>query len=690
MPLVNPSLPSAGAAAFIEFYGHSYFRLPVGTGTAANAITIDNSGQMNWVLASALNVTPGNFRNHAVVGAQLSNGSRSSGGFARPLAEINPSRKLGPFIRSGGTYFGCWGINDLGHWGTATTTSDTYMNGLRTFISRARASAVYPAGGGAPWALGANFAAPAAATFQDITGGNATRATVVNSGGTSVATFTIPYGYLGEPIAFAMLTSGAATGGDITLGGTVTGTSGIVGTVITTDSKGVNSTYGIRCIRFTAAANGLTSKNSGQTITLTVTRVSASGELIIDSAWIEASKADPVVVCNQPKLPSRTYTYAVGDLTTVVGTTITSNTANFLTALDATASITETDAQGAFTAGKTISSVTNATTAVLSATAAAAKTNVEVTIGRILNGYKFYSGGSDNANFIAATVASHAAADTDVGTLNGWMTTVVAEFDSMVQIADLDTALGSDAKVPAGLYSYFNTDGLHPNEYGSGVAASVMFQALQRCTAAVTADMVPLEAIAIASPIPGNDRWPRRQIGSVYLAPCSALSTLATFTAIGTLFAIPIVITESGEKWGGAQIEVTTAYSTQTTLRWGVYDDPNWVGYPQNLWKEPTSGGTVATGTTTGVKSLTALNWTMEPGLFWIILKSETAGVAGSVRSILGPTPLMPQWLTAGGASAPIGWTITGLAAAVLPNQFPAGATMSTNVPAVGIISAAV
>jgi hypothetical protein len=372
----------------------------------------------------------------------------------------------------------------------------------------------------------------------------------------------------------------------------------------------------------------------------------------------------------------------------VVGTTITSNTANFLTALDAGAAITETDAQGAFTAGKTIASVTNATTAVLSATAAAAKTNVEVTIARILSGYKFYGGGGDNANFIAATVASHAAADTDIGTLNGWMSTVVAEFDSMVQIADLDTPLGSDTNVPSNLYSYFNTDGLHPNEYGSGVAAAAMFQALQRCASPI-ADMTPLETVAVASPIPGNDRWPRRQIGSVYLPECGDLSTLATFTAIGTLFAVPIVITESGEKWGGAQIEVTTAYSTQTTLRWGVYDDPNWIGYPQNLWKEPTSGAPVATGTTTGVKALTALNWTMEPGLFWIILKSETAGVAGSVRSLLGPTSLMPNWSTAGGAACPIAWTLTGLAAAVLPNQFPTGATLATNAPAVGIIAAA-
>lgn len=689
MSYVPGVLPAqAGAAAFIEFYGHSFFRLPVSLGTGIGAIAIDQSGQMNWVLAAALNVTPGNFRNHAVAGAQLTNGSRQGGGFARALAEIQPKRAVGPFVRSGGAYFGCWGINDVGHWSTGTTTANTFKDGLRTFISRARAAAVFPAGGTVAWTRGANFAAPAAATFQDITGGNATRATAIDSSGTSTATFTIPFGYKGEPIAFSFLTSGTATGGDITFGGTVTGTSGITTLVVTTDSLGVNSTYGVKCVRFTAAANGLTSKNSGQTITLKITRVSASGEIIIDSAWIEAFKADPVVVVNCPKLPCRTYTYAVGDLTTVVGTTITSNTANFTTALDAGAAITETDAQGAFTAGKTISSVTNVTTAVLSATAAAAKTNVEVTIARILNGYKFYSGGGDNANFIASTVASHAAADADVVTLNGWMSTVVAEFDSMVQIADLDAAMGSDVNLPSYLESYFATiDGLHPNEYGSAVAAAAMFQALQRCAPSDSGPLVPLETIAISGPISGNDRWPRRQLTQVYMGPFASFSTLATFTAIGTLFAHPIVITESGEKWGAMQIEVSTAFTTQTTLRIGVYDDPNWTGYPQNLWKELTSGGTLATSTTTGVKTSAAMNWWMEPGLYWLVIKSETAGVAGSVRSVLGPTPLMPNWATAGGSAPPIGWTITGLAAAVLPNVFPTGATLSTNIPAIGIIS---
>lgn len=683
IPGVSP--PQPGAASFIECFGHSYMRQPVGLGTTVNSITTDQSGQMSWILASALNVAPSAFRNHAQTASVLCLPQRNQSGFARVLADIQRTRKTYPFVRSGGMYIGMWGINDIGHWGTGTNVANGYKSGLRAFISRARASATYLCTGGTPWTFGAGFTA-AASTFLDFTSGGAIRATATTNAN---ATFTFPLGYKGEPVVFAYLVSAGATGGDITVGGTVAGTSGIIGNVYTTDSGGVNSTYGLRVVRFTSAVNGLSAANAGQTITFTVTRVSASGEIILDSGWIEAFKPDPVVVCNQPRLPARTFVQSIGDVgTTASSATITSNIAAFATATDAGNSITETDAQGAFTAGKTISSVTNATTAVMSATAAATKTNVQVTLNRTLNGYVQYNGGSDNTNFAGATVASHAAADADVATLNGWITSVAAEFDSMVAVADLDSAIGADANLPSYVHTYFALiDGLHPNELGNMKCANAMFDAIETLRASDAVDLSNLELPGIPSYPSGSQRNIRRS-ANVYLPDFGAWGSAYTAVA-GDMFAMPIMITEAAEKWGQAQVHQTNAPATSgSSVRWGVYDDTTMSGYPQNLWKEPTSGGATALGTTSGVKTLSSIGWNMEPGLYWLVLKIDSLGTTASqLNTIIGPCPYLPSWTTSGGTASPIAWKVTGVASGTLPTLFPSGASLVTTAPALGVLT---
>src|ERR1700690_995348 len=142
----------------------------------------------------------------------------------------------------------------------------------------------------------------------------------------AVATFTIPYGYKGEPIAFLFVGTQGATSGIITWGGKITGTSGILTTTTTLNSTTLNA-HGPILVRFTAAANGLSAANAGQTITITATTV--SGTVQIDSAWIEAFKPGPILVANVPTLECRKITYAFGDgVTTGVTTNFTSASAN--------------------------------------------------------------------------------------------------------------------------------------------------------------------------------------------------------------------------------------------------------------------------------------------------------------------------------------------------------------------------
>ena len=89
---------------------------------------------------------------------------------------------------------------------------------------------------------------------------------------------------------------------------------------------------------------------------------------------------------------------------------------------------------------------------------------------RILNaGYALYTPWS----------SSQAGADNDVEVFNTYLTSLVAEFDGMVQIADLDGAL---SKRPAA----FAADGLHPSEWGAAACADAVQAAFQSMASAST------------------------------------------------------------------------------------------------------------------------------------------------------------------------------------------------------------
>jgi hypothetical protein len=146
------------------------------------------------------------------------------------------------------------------------------------------------------------------------------------------------------------------------------------------------------------------------------------------------------------------------------------------------------------------------------------------------------------------------------------------------------------------------------------------------------------------------------------------------------MFAIPIAITEGRERWIQFQVEQTNAPTTSgSSIRWGIYDDVGWTGYPQCLIAEATSGGALALGTTSGMKNSSAtLNQPLDPGLYWIGFKIDALGTTASqLRACNGPNPFMPaaDWV-AGTPSKAMAWRVTGLSAGVLPTTFTTGGTV--------------
>jgi hypothetical protein len=286
--------------------------------------------------------------------------------------------------------------------------------------------------------------------------------------------------------------------------------------------------------------------------------------------------------------------------------------------------------------------------------------------------------------------ASQATADADIANFNTQVTAVQAEFGSMVQIADIDTALNKGVP-PAGstATTLLATDGVHPNEYGAALVTDAILAAVKRLTP--DGSLGDSAQLNIDSPQAAALRSPRIS-GQWYLPEFTAWSTLL-IPAAGWMYAHPFVVTEGRERWIQAQFEVTVAATNAWAVRWGIYDDVNWQAYPQNLVTEWTSGGTLAVTAATGVKQSPvsgagSVNFPPEPGSYWIAFKIDSVGATtlATLRSILGPnTRMMPQWSAAGGNPTNIGYSVSGLAAGALPTTFPTGAAIAQNIPAVGL-----
>jgi hypothetical protein len=285
-----------------------------------------------------------------------------------------------------------------------------------------------------------------------------------------------------------------------------------------------------------------------------------------------------------------------------------------------------------------------------------------------------------STKWTSADSASEAAHDANVVSYNADLLTMTQEFDAMVQIADCDSIVG---KVAAAF-----SDGLHPNEYGAGQIVDAMVAAIDRLSPPVTASS---SSICFNPPSPrvAGRRKPR-VVNNWYTAEYQAIT--GTYTPVaGHMIAIPFEISESREQFNQLSMETAVAGSASGTIRWGIYEDVNWDGYPGELLAgmDISSGGaftiTVATGVKTSATFSTA--FVADPGMYWLVMKIDTAGTGQTYRSITGPNNLMPNLTTTGLgiAGGYVGWLATGVATGVLPGSFPAGAALMQGPPYIGI-----
>lgn len=271
--------------------------------------------------------------------------------------------------------------------------------------------------------------------------------------------------------------------------------------------------------------------------------------------------------------------------------------------------------------------------------------------------------------------ANNAARDADVTTLNGQIATMVAEFDGMVQVVDADRVIGQDATR--------TSDGIHPNEHGGGELVDECVLALSRMTPPATMDSTALSFHPPAIRT-GTQRRPR-PAGYPYTADyATPQSSAVALPAAGTAFWLPFQVTEPRDSYSQFQVELV-AWTSNATIRCGIYDDVDFSGYPQTL-PNLYDFGLMTLTTGAGVKSITpTFAWRPDPGLYWLSFVVVTQGTGVTLRYLqsTSPSPLMPNRPTTGTTAnaAYVAWTATGVSTTALPQRAPTNATLATAAP---------
>jgi hypothetical protein len=271
--------------------------------------------------------------------------------------------------------------------------------------------------------------------------------------------------------------------------------------------------------------------------------------------------------------------------------------------------------------------------------------------------------------------------DDDVDTWNADLRALVSEFDSMVQIADIDSAL---AKI------WYSSDGLHPDERGAARIADAIRSAMRRLTP--TSDS-PTQNLNPSAPRAGGILRPHIS-GRWYTADYTVAS--AATPVAEDLWAIPFWITNARDRMTQFAMQLAaTDNVSPSTIRWGVYEDIAWDGYPKDLVTELTAAGAFSVTGTAGPKfsptsGTGSINHYMDPGLYWLAMKVITVGQAHTFRVIQGPNFVMPNVQTNGNAytttaSIPSGFRLTGQGTGALPNTFPTGAVATASAPYIGV-----
>lgn len=656
MPLFpGPGVP---VSYFWSFYGHSYYQGSFGAHGPA--------GRADSIMRSLFGLAPiAETKNHCAVGAKATWNGLSQAGWTRLFQyekgnTINPGY---PDVCYDGAFFLGWGINDIGTNGNTVQNNTAYQHTLRACISRCRAARTWDAGSAAfTYGTPATGFNPVNFAWETSSGGNYYSATVTT---TATISWTIPADYHGGTITFCLLAKCGVAGATWQWGGTA----GLGGTTSTSNimpaAAGTLQNTGGRC-PVVRRINGLTAANAGQTITLTVTAIDGSGSADFLGCWIESPWPPPVLIANSPRLNALGYTAYQGTYTSSLTGTAVSSTPSTITLASGTTyglptagSVTCPSAGGTVTIswtggpGTTLTTLTGVTT----------------------------SGGS--GNYSSSTLTYAGPVDADVTAFNGYLTSLLTEFDGLVRVVDLDTAIAKD---PVAL----GTDGLHPSELGAArIADAFRVAALSLATTSTYGEASQLN-------VPNKTLVPvylPRMSSGWYTSPGAGIGGTAYPAVAGDMFAIPITATSQFEVWSRWSVE-TLAGSAGATIMFAIYDDRGTSGLPKHLYSTPCSGPiTLATGAAVYNSPTSAGNGYLilgpDPGTYWLALLIVTAGTGVTFRTVKGPSLLMPQLSGGGGAASQCGWKATGQGTAFpasWPFPFDPGlAVMSDNCPMIGI-----
>lgn len=278
----------------------------------------------------------------------------------------------------------------------------------------------------------------------------------------------------------------------------------------------------------------------------------------------------------------------------------------------------------------------------------------------------------------AAWTGTQASKDAQVATANANLSAVVAQFDTMVQIVDMDSVIGNQASL--------TSDGLHPNDLGAALIVDQCVKALQNILPVTSRGQTA--SMNTPSPRSGNPRQPHMRTKWYTTQSRKGYGTSASVVAQDQYF-IPFIVTEGREAWGAVAVEAMNAIAG-TAVRLGMYDDPEWSGYPQKLavGGEFTSAGALTVPTAIGMAPLTIPfpQPRTDPGLYWLTVKFTTVGVAHTFRSLLGPVDQMTNLSSTGTGVPPVGYKLTGQGTGALLDFCPqTGATEVDAIPMVAI-----
>lgn len=571
--------PRRTGTTYINFAGHSYLNTTIGV--------YDQAYRIDYLVRAMFGVSPNACTNRALAGAVLCGENPGNAGWCTILQQDFKPLRGAPYVSRAGLAVYCWGVNDpgklvpSGDTGTVMTQiRNQFKHSLRAVLSRHRSATVFEAGGteqAAAWtSFGAGFASQASNNYNS---GTAYRRATSTTNAT--ATFTIPSDFPGGNISMGFIGAAGSFGGSADIGGTFSGSKPTVNSSNMMPVGG-DGGHGHYCLRW---AN-LPASDAGDTITVTVTSVDASGEFGIDYAQIESDPPPLIVVCN---------------------------------------------------------------------------------VARLLNNaaYASYGGYWGNTGTPGST------GDSDVANFNTDMASVVAEFDSAVVIADIDTALGKNS-------AYFGVDGIHPNEHGARKCA----QAIRK-----TIDAAPVSDENLFQDYRATQGARSPRASQCWYGPSASQATstaTATFAA-GDTYAVPWIVSEAAERYDGVAIHVTTSFTGTALLRVGIYDDEDWLGYPQCVIDD--FGTTWSSAlTSTGVKTILTptVNRPLDPGMYWLVVKEEGTVSAGALAGFTGSSQFTPN---SGAGAAPAvlnalpgtGWKLTSQPSGSMLNNlkfFPRGATV--------------